>query len=126
MREAAEAVAVMLSLFAPYCAEDMWATLGHDPTVALAGWPVVDESLLVEESVTAVVQVAGKVRARLTVPPDVTAEELQRDGAGGSGGGAGAGRALGPDRGRAAAEAGERRPRLTPATVLAWPGLSWW
>ncbi len=77
VREAAEAVAVMLSLFAPYCAEDMWATLGHDPTVALAGWPVVDESLLVEESVTAVVQVAGKVRARLTVPPDVTAEVLQ-------------------------------------------------
>ena len=77
VREAAEAVAVMLSLFAPYCAEDMWATLGHDATVALAGWPVVDESLLVEESVTAVVQVAGKVRARLTVPPDVTAEALQ-------------------------------------------------
>ncbi|HZB50751.1 MAG TPA: class I tRNA ligase family protein, partial [Mycobacteriales bacterium] len=68
---------VMLSLFAPYCAEDMWATLGHDPTVALAGWPAVDESLLVEESVTAVVQVAGKVRARLTVPPDVTADALR-------------------------------------------------
>ncbi|HZB47934.1 MAG TPA: leucine--tRNA ligase, partial [Mycobacteriales bacterium] len=77
VREAAEAVAIMLSLFAPYCAEDMWATLGHDPTVALAGWPAVDESLLVEKSVTAVVQVAGKVRARLTVPPDVTAEALQ-------------------------------------------------
>jgi leucyl-tRNA synthetase len=77
VREAAEAVAVMLSLFAPYCAEDMWASLGHDPTVALAGWPAADESLLVEESVTAVVQVAGKVRARLSVPPDVTAETLQ-------------------------------------------------
>jgi leucyl-tRNA synthetase len=77
VREAAEAVAVMLSLFAPYCAEDMWATLGHDQTVALAGWPVADESLLVEESVTAVVQVAGKVRARLTVPPDVTADVLR-------------------------------------------------
>ena len=77
VREAAEAVAVMLSLFAPYCAEAMWATLGHDPTVALAGWPVADESLLVEESVTAVVQVAGKVRARLTVPPDVTADALR-------------------------------------------------
>jgi leucyl-tRNA synthetase len=77
VREAAEAVAVMLSLFAPYCAEDMWATLGHDPTVALAGWPVADEALLVEESVTAVVQVAGKVRARLTVPPDVTADALR-------------------------------------------------
>jgi leucyl-tRNA synthetase len=77
VREAAEAVAVMLSLFAPYCAEDMWASLGHDPTVALAGWPVVDPALLVEESVTAVVQVAGKVRARLSVPPDVTEDMLR-------------------------------------------------
>jgi leucyl-tRNA synthetase len=77
VREAAEAVAVMLSLFAPYCAEDMWASLGHDPTVALAGWPVVDPALLVQESVTAVVQVAGKVRARLSVPPDVTEDALR-------------------------------------------------
>jgi leucyl-tRNA synthetase len=77
VREAAEAVAVMLSLFAPYCAEDMWASLGHDPTVALAGWPVVDPALLVRESVTAVVQVAGKVRARLSVPPDVTEDALR-------------------------------------------------
>jgi leucyl-tRNA synthetase len=77
VREAAEAVAVMLSVFAPYCAEDMWATLGHQPTVAIAGWPVADESLLVEESITAVVQVAGKVRARLTVSPDVTADTLR-------------------------------------------------
>jgi leucyl-tRNA synthetase len=77
VREAAEAVAVMLSLFAPYCAEDMWASLGHDPTVALAGWPVADPALLVEESVTAVVQVAGKVRARLSVAPDVTEDVLR-------------------------------------------------
>ena len=77
VREAAEATAVMLSLFAPYCAEDMWAALGHDPTVALAGWPAVDESLLVRETVTAVVQVAGKVRARLTVPPDIGEDALR-------------------------------------------------
>src|SRR5262249_33770664 len=77
VREAAEAVAGMLSLFAPYCAEDMWASLGHGPTVALAGWPIVDPALLVRESVTAVVQVAGKVRARLSVPPDVTEDTLR-------------------------------------------------
>ena len=77
VREAAEAVAVMLSLFAPYCAEDMWAALGHEPTVALAGWPAVDPALLVQETVTAVVQVAGKVRARLDVPPDVTEDALR-------------------------------------------------
>jgi leucyl-tRNA synthetase len=77
VREAAEATAVLLSLFAPYVAEDMWAALGHQPTVALAGWPAVDESLLVEESVTAVVQVAGKVKARLSVPPDVSSADLE-------------------------------------------------
>jgi leucyl-tRNA synthetase len=77
VREAVEATAVMLSLFAPYVAEDMWAALGHAPTVALAGWPAVDESLLVQQTVTAVVQVAGKVRARLSVPPDVSSADLE-------------------------------------------------
>jgi leucyl-tRNA synthetase len=77
VREAAEAVAVLLSLVAPYTAEEMWERLGHEPTVARAGWPSVDESLLVEESVTAVVQVQGKVRARLEVPPSITAGDLE-------------------------------------------------
>ncbi|MFP5346372.1 MAG: leucine--tRNA ligase [Actinomycetes bacterium] len=77
VREAAEAVAVLASLFAPYTAEDMWHLLGHEPTVALAGWPAVDESLLVEEAVTCVVQVAGKVRARLQVPPSIGEDELR-------------------------------------------------
>jgi leucyl-tRNA synthetase len=71
VREAVEAIAVLLSLFAPYTAEDMWQRLGHEPTVALAGWPVADPALLVQDTVTCVVQVAGKVRARLEVPPSV-------------------------------------------------------
>ena len=70
VREGAEAVAIMLSLVAPYTAEDMWARLGHEPSVARAGWPAVDESLLVEDSVTCVVQVAGKVKERLEVLPE--------------------------------------------------------
>ncbi len=77
VREAAEAVAVMLSLVAPYTAEDMWSKLGHQPSVARAGWPVVDPALLVQQSVTCVVQVAGKVKARLDVPPDIAADELE-------------------------------------------------
>ncbi|WP_030485833.1 leucine--tRNA ligase [Nocardioides aequoreus] len=77
VREAAEAVAVLLSLVAPYTAEEMWERLGHEPTVALAGWPEVDESLLVEDSVTAVVQVQGKVRGRLEVAPDISAADLE-------------------------------------------------
>ncbi len=77
VREAVEATAVMLSLFAPYAAEDIWARLGHEPCVALAGWPRVDESLLVTETVTCVVQVGGKVRDRLEVSPSIDADELR-------------------------------------------------
>jgi leucyl-tRNA synthetase len=77
VREGAEAVAIMLSLVAPYTAEDMWARLGHKPSVARAGWPTVDESLLVEDSVTCVVQVAGKVKERLEVAPGIGEDELR-------------------------------------------------
>ncbi|WP_432494398.1 leucine--tRNA ligase [Kineococcus auxinigenes] len=77
VREATEAVAVVLSLFAPYAAEDMWSLLGHEACVARAGWPAVDESLLVQETVTCVVQVKGKVRDRLEVPPGISRDELR-------------------------------------------------
>jgi len=78
VREAAEAVAVMLSLYAPYTAEEIWEILGHQPPVARAGWPAVDPELLIQESVTCAIQVQGKVRDRLSVAPDVTADELER------------------------------------------------
>jgi len=77
VREATEAIAITLSLVAPYTAEDMWERLGHTPCVALAGWPQVDPALLVQESVTCVVQVAGKVRDRLEVSPDIADADLQ-------------------------------------------------
>lgn len=77
VREAAEAVAILLSLVAPYTAEEMWARLGHEPTVARAGWPLVDEALLVEDSVTAIVQVQGKLRAKLEVSPDISDADLE-------------------------------------------------
>lgn len=76
VREAAAAVAVLLSLFAPYTAEDMWERLGGTGFVAQASWPAVDESLLVQSTVTAVVQIQGKVRDRLEVPAEVTEDEL--------------------------------------------------
>ncbi len=55
----------------------MWATLGHQPCVARAGWPSVEADLLVEETVTAVVQVKGKVRDRLEVPSGISEDELR-------------------------------------------------
>jgi leucyl-tRNA synthetase len=77
VREAVEATAIMLSLVTPFTAEEMWSRLGHPPTVFRAGWPKVDESLLVEDVVTCVVQVAGKVRARLEVSPTANDSELR-------------------------------------------------
>jgi leucyl-tRNA synthetase len=76
VREAVEMVAIMLSLFAPYTAEVVWSILGHEPTVALAGWPVVEPALLVEESVVCVVQINGKVRERLEVAPTISEDDL--------------------------------------------------
>jgi leucyl-tRNA synthetase len=77
VREAAETLAVLLSLFAPYTAEECWELLGHEPSVAQATWPAADQSLLVEELVTCVVQVDGKVRDRLEVPPGISEADLQ-------------------------------------------------
>nr|BFE29154.1 leucine--tRNA ligase [Actinomadura rugatobispora] len=77
VREAAETIAILLSLFAPYTADEAWELLGRTAPVALAGWPSADPALLVQESVTCVVQVAGKVRDRLEVAPGITEGELE-------------------------------------------------
>ena len=77
VRETAEIVTVVLSLIAPYIAEEMWEALGHQPSVATASWPTVDPALLVTDAVTCVVQVQGKVRARLEVSPDISDDDLR-------------------------------------------------
>jgi len=77
VREAAEVAALALNLFSPYTAEDMWQHLGYEPTVALVPWRTADPALLVEEAVTAVVQVDGKVRDRLEVPPTIADADLE-------------------------------------------------
>jgi leucyl-tRNA synthetase len=77
VREAAEVLTVMLSLFAPYTAEECWEVLGHPAPVARAAWPVADPALLAEDTVTCVVQVNGKVRDRLEVAPTITEDELR-------------------------------------------------
>jgi leucyl-tRNA synthetase len=77
VREAAEVTAMMLDLYAPYTAEDMWSILGHEPTVAHVVWPEAEGALLVQDSVTCVVQVDGKVRDRLDVSPSIDEGELR-------------------------------------------------
>lgn len=77
-REAAEALVVMVAPIAPHIAEELWERLGHKGGIARATFPVVtDESLLAAEEVTCVVQVAGKVRAKVSVDPEISEADLQ-------------------------------------------------
>jgi leucyl-tRNA synthetase (EC 6.1.1.4) len=78
VREAAEATTMILDLFAPHTAEEMWEILGYEPFVGLVTWRQADPTLLVEDSVTAVVQIDGKVRATLEVPARIDAAELEK------------------------------------------------
>jgi leucyl-tRNA synthetase len=77
VREAVEAIAIMVSLVAPFTAEEMWERLGHKPCVALAGWPAVDEKLLVADLVTAVIQINGKIKDRIDISPMISDAELE-------------------------------------------------
>jgi len=78
VREAAEAIAISLSLVAPFTAEEMWDILGHKPGVALAGWPEVDPKLLEADAVTAILQVNGKIKDRIEVSPNISDAELEK------------------------------------------------
>ena len=75
VREAVTFTAQALSLVAPYLAEEMWEMLGLEPSVANSHWPTADEKLLVADKVTMVVQVTGKVRAKVQVSPGITEDE---------------------------------------------------
>lgn len=77
VREGAEELAKAISLFAPYTAEDMWQQLGHQPSVALATFREVEKGLLVQESITAIVQVDGKLRDKFEVSVSISEQELR-------------------------------------------------
>ena len=78
VREAAEAIAIALSLVAPFTSEEMWEILGHKPGVALAGWPQVDPKLLEADAVTAIFQINGKIKDRIEVSPNISDTELEK------------------------------------------------
>ena len=77
VREATEAIAIMLSLVAPFTAEEMWERLGHQPAIATAGWPAVDPALLVDDEVEAVIQINGKIKDRMSVSPTISEAEFE-------------------------------------------------
>lgn len=67
----------MLSPIAPHIGEELWDRLGHENTITYQPWPTFDESLLVDDEVEIVVQVNGKVRAKINIPKDLSKEEMQ-------------------------------------------------
>ncbi|MBO1750717.1 leucine--tRNA ligase [Actinotalea sp. BY-33] len=76
-RAAAEVIVLLVAPFAPHVAEELWERLGNTESLVRAPYPVADPAYLVEETVTCVVQVQGKVRDRLEVPPGIGEDELR-------------------------------------------------
>ena len=77
-RAAVEPLILMLSPIAPHICEELWSKLGHTESLAHADWPKADERYVGQDSVTAVVQIKGKVRAKLEVSPDIDPKELEK------------------------------------------------
>ncbi|MDN5765353.1 MAG: leucine--tRNA ligase [Humibacillus sp.] len=76
-RQVVEALVLMVAPVAPHIAEEMWRRLGHDDGVAYVAFPVSDPAKIVQESVTCVIQVKGKVRDRIEVSPDISEDDLR-------------------------------------------------
>lgn len=77
MQEALEVVVLMLSPIVPHVTHTLWHALGHGQAVIECGWPEVDASALVQESVELVVQVNGKVRGRISVAADAQQADIE-------------------------------------------------
>jgi len=77
IREALDALVLMLSPFAPHTAEELWYMLGNAEGLSKAAWPAFDAELAKAQEVVVPVQVNGKLRARLTVPAGLSNDELQ-------------------------------------------------
>jgi len=77
MREALDALVLMVSPFAPHMGEELWQMLGHDGGLGPAAWPVFDAAVAKADEVVVPVQINGKVRARVTVPAELPDSALQ-------------------------------------------------
>lgn len=77
-KEYVEGFVKMIAPVAPHIGEELWSKLGYNETITYASWPTFDESKLVEDEVEIVVQVMGKVRAKLTMKKDASKEEMEQ------------------------------------------------
>ena len=76
-REYAEGFVKLVAPIAPHIGEELWTILGHEGTITYTEWPTYDESKMVDDEVEVVVQVLGKVRAKIAVAKDITKEDLE-------------------------------------------------
>ncbi|MFB5282415.1 leucine--tRNA ligase [Peribacillus sp. Hz7] len=76
-KEYIEGFVKLLSPVAPHIAEELWAQLGHTESITYETWPAYDEAKLIDNEVEIVVQINGKVKAKLMVPTDTTKEKLE-------------------------------------------------
>ena len=76
-REGVQAIVLMLSPITPHIANELWVAFGHTDSVLDAQWPEVDEAALIKDSIEMVVQVNGKVRAKLELPANVSKEDAE-------------------------------------------------
>lgn len=77
VRETVELLLLMLAPFAPHIAEELWSATGHQDSVHSQPWPQYDPKAIVSDEITVVVQVNGKVRERLSVPAEISDDELK-------------------------------------------------
>ncbi|RST14071.1 leucine--tRNA ligase [Streptomyces sp. WAC05374] len=76
-RSVAERLVLLVAPLAPHIAEELWRRLGHTESVVHQDFPVADPAYVVDETVTCVVQIKGKVKARLEVSPSITDADLE-------------------------------------------------
>ncbi len=76
--EAAKKLAQLMSPMTPHLSEEIWQLLGGDGLVATAPWPVADEAMLVDETITLPIQVNGKRRAEISVAKDLEKAEVEK------------------------------------------------
>ncbi|MGY3438874.1 MULTISPECIES: leucine--tRNA ligase [unclassified Marinovum] len=77
-REATRVLAQLMSPMTPHLSEEIWTMMGGDGLVIDAVWPVADEAMMVENAVTLPIQINGKRRAEISVPTDMSKEEVEK------------------------------------------------
>ncbi len=77
-RQALKALAQLMSPMTPHLSEDIWSMLGGTGLIANASWPVADEAMMVEDTITMPIQINGKRRSELAVPKDMTKEGVEK------------------------------------------------